>query len=255
MALRAFLTAMVYVSALFLFVKLGLRWVCIVALYVLLGAVYAVYILFGRLLLERLRPLSTALGNASNAFAGAMERLEGLIKTGIGNLRSPRAEKRHAGRNFLLYVAAVTCVTVAIQLPDLMRNAVSPVYRDALGFARRSLLGYERHVEAFAGGAPALWVSASPRGPATLAPNPSGTVMPTPTPAPQPRYIVKTKSGSQANVRIRPSSDSKIVAKLQNGEQVIDRQESDGNWIFVETQDGETGWIHNSLLESADGGE
>lgn len=52
---------------------------------------------------------------------------------------------------------------------------------------------------------------------------------------------------SKCNVRAEPTTKSAIVLKVERGVpfKVIQQK---GNWIHIEHADGETGWIHRSLV-------
>ena len=50
------------------------------------------------------------------------------------------------------------------------------------------------------------------------------------------------------NMRLKPDSDSDIIAILTKGEQVKKLENADENWIKVEYQ-GNEGYVHSDLLQ------
>ena len=50
------------------------------------------------------------------------------------------------------------------------------------------------------------------------------------------------------NMRLKPDSDSDIIAILSKGEQVKKLENADENWIKVEYQ-GNEGYVHSDLLQ------
>ncbi len=58
-------------------------------------------------------------------------------------------------------------------------------------------------------------------------------------------YMTLLKNG---NVRVEPSTKSKIIRTLKKGEKVAKVDES-GNWVKVRLASGETGWVFKSLLK------
>jgi SH3-like domain-containing protein len=62
----------------------------------------------------------------------------------------------------------------------------------------------------------------------------------------------------KANIRSSPSTKSKVITRLDHGSRVIVLVQ-EGEWVQVELESGQEGWIHGSLLEEAaleaEGGE
>ena len=65
---------------------------------------------------------------------------------------------------------------------------------------------------------------------------------------PQPKIFLLTKKN--ANLRERPSTQSKILLTLKPGRKVEKIEES-GNWVRVRIWETTTGWILKDLLQEA----
>jgi len=68
--------------------------------------------------------------------------------------------------------------------------------------------------------------------------------MPLPSPVPSPQVQKAVVAIPRLNLRAGPSTESEVIAKLNQGDKVTitDHNEA-GNWFQVQTETGETGWV------------
>lgn len=85
------------------------------------------------------------------------------------------------------------------------------------------------------GSTPTPAISHSVAPPAPVAPSPSSDQM-------------VTVTGSRANIRQQPSTQSKVVKIVSQGT-VLKKVEEQGDWVSVELSDQTTGWIHKNLVK------
>jgi SH3-like domain-containing protein len=88
----------------------------------------------------------------------------------------------------------------------------------------------------------------------TPLPVPSATPTPTPTvtPTPVPISGIVVNTGSRLNVREGPNIGTRIVTRLNDGDPITILQRTPaGDWLEIETSDGQRGWVLASYIETA----
>ena len=78
----------------------------------------------------------------------------------------------------------------------------------------------------------------------TIAPAASPTPKPTVTPVPTEPQKMLVVSAQRLNLREEPTIEGTLLRTLNNGDLLVQLDEPDGDWVHVETEDGEQGYVY-----------
>jgi len=152
-------------------------------------------------------------------------------------------------RRWLLAITLLLLVAVLVQFFMLMSNLAETVETQVEATATSVSVAMVTRTKAptFT---PTEAVTLTPVNTATPTQSPTATVTPTATPVPGQKATV---GEDLVNLRAGPATDYAIIAQLENKAELLVEGRSAGNeWIFVQPEEGESGWVFANYLSGID---
>lgn len=142
---------------------------------------------------------------------------------------------------------------VAILSCYLLATAVFVRFFDARAGVNLPTRTLEPTFTATPAGAVALVPVAPPTaGPAPVSPTPTPSPTPTATPTDTPIPVPQVLAPGGVNIRSGPGTNYPVTGALQAGSQAeVTGRNADGSWWQIQTGDGQTGWVANSVVQAS----
>ncbi len=191
----------------------------------------------------------------TNNFASSMETFHSFLYKWTKKLLAYNGKRS----KLLMLLLSIYCgIIFLIGLPFILDSLIHQQYIDAFSIP----LNIYQHLEAptieKAKAYPPLFTSPPTSVdddsfvPSAPAPIPTPASSPTPTPMPEIWLSLNDLGRKGANVRSDSNSKSEIITTLKRDDRVkydLENNINDSNWIYIQLEDGRTGWMHDSLLE------